>query len=69
VQSRIEVGDLVRVRRDGGSAAARRYAGKKGHVTMRGLGIDRIVVDVRIHENNFDTVFDEQDLSKQLSDS
>lgn len=67
MKSRIEVGDLVKVRTDGRSAAARKYAGKQGHVTMRGLGVDRIVVDVRIEENNFDTVFDEQDLSKFLS--
>jgi hypothetical protein len=65
VSSRIvEVGDLVRVRRDGRSAAARKYAGKKGQVTMRGAGVDRIVVDVRIDENIFVTVFDEQDLDK-----
>jgi hypothetical protein len=36
------------MRTDGRSAAARKYAGKQGHVTMRGLGVDRIVVDVRI---------------------
>jgi hypothetical protein len=60
----VEVGDLVRVRRDGRSAAARKYAGKKGQVTMRGAGVDRIVVDVRIDENTFVTVFDEQDLDK-----
>jgi len=34
---------------------------------MRGPGLDRIVVDVRIGGNNFDTVFEEQDLSKSLS--
>ena len=32
-------------------------------VTMRGPGLNRIVVDVQIEENNFDTVFEEQDLS------
>jgi len=69
VKSRIEVGDLVLVRRDGRrrSAAAKKYAGKKGQVTMRGEGHDSIVVDVRIEENNFDTVFEEQDLIKSLS--
>jgi hypothetical protein len=69
VQSRIEVGDLVLVRRDGRrrSAAARKYAGKKGQVTMRGEGYYRIVVDVRIDQNNFDTVFEEQDLTKSFS--
>jgi hypothetical protein len=64
VRSHTEVGDRVRVRSDGGSAAARKYAGRKGQVTMRGPGLDRkIVVDVQIDENNFDTVFEEQDLS------
>jgi hypothetical protein len=64
VRSHAEVGDLVQVRSDGGSAAARKYAGRKGQVTMRGPGLDRkIVVDVQIDENNFDTVFEEQDLS------
>jgi hypothetical protein len=63
VRSHPDVGDRVRVRSDGGSAAARKYAGKKGQVTMRGPGLDRTVVDVQIDENNFDTVFEEQDLS------
>jgi hypothetical protein len=57
-----DVGDRVRVRSDGGTAAAKKYAGRKGRVTMRGPGIDRIVVDVQLEENNFDTVFEEQDL-------
>jgi len=30
---------------------------------MRGPGLDRIVVDVQLEENNFDTVFEEQDLN------
>jgi hypothetical protein len=64
VRSHTEVGDRVRVRSDGGSAAARKYAGRKGQVTMRGPGLDRrIIVDVQIDENNFVTVFEEQDLS------
>jgi hypothetical protein len=68
VKSQIEVGDLVLVRRDGRrSAAARKYAGKKGQVTMRGEGHDSIVVDVRIDQNNFDSVFEEQDLIKSFS--
>ncbi len=58
-----DVGDRVRVRSDGGSAAAKKYAGRKGRVTMRGPGLDRIVVDVQLEENNFDTVFEAQDLS------
>ena len=63
MRSHAEVGDRVQVRSDGGSAAARKYAGRKGQVTMRGPGLDRIVVDVQLEENNFDTVFEEQDLS------
>ena len=63
MRSHAEVGDRVQVRSDGGSAAARKYAGRKGQVTMRGPGLDRVVVDVQIDENNFDTVFEEQDLS------
>jgi hypothetical protein len=62
MRSHLEVGDRVQVRSDGGSPAARKYAGKKGLVTMRGPGLDRIVVDVQIEENSFDTVFEEQDL-------
>ena len=54
-----DVGDRVRVRSDGGSAAAKKYAGRKGRVTMRGPGLDRIVVDVQLEENNFVTVFEE----------
>jgi hypothetical protein len=63
VRSHTELGDRVQIRSDGGSAAARKYAGRKGLVTMREPGLDRIVVDVQIDENNFDTVFEEQDLS------
>jgi hypothetical protein len=63
MRSHPQVGDRVQVRSDGGSAAARKYAGKKGQVTMRGPGLDRIMIDVQIEENNFDTVFEEQDLS------
>jgi hypothetical protein len=63
MRSHPDVGDRVRVRSDGGSAAARKYAGKKGRVTMRGPGLDSIVVDVQLEQNNFDTVFEEQDLS------
>ncbi len=63
MRSHPDVGDRVQVRNNGGSAAARKYAGKKGQVTMRGPGLDRIVIDVQLEENNFDTVFEEQDLS------
>jgi hypothetical protein len=63
MRSHPDVGDRVQVRSDGGSAAARKYAGRKGQVTMSGPGLDRIVVDVKLEENNFDTVFEDQDLS------
>ncbi len=63
MRSHPDVGDRVQVRSDGGSAAARKYAGRKGQVTMRGPGLDRIVVDVKLEENSFDTVFEDQDLS------
>jgi hypothetical protein len=63
MRSHPDVGDRVQVRSDGGSAAARKYAGRKSQVTMRGPGLDRIVVDVKLEENNFDTVFEDQDLS------
>jgi hypothetical protein len=63
MRSHPDVGDVVQVRSDGGSAAARKYAGRKGQVTMRGPGLDRIVFDVQLEENDFDTVFEEQDLS------
>ena len=63
MRSHPDVGDRVRVRSGGGSAAARKYAGKEGRVTMRGPGLDSIVVDVHLEQNNFDTVFEEQDLS------
>jgi len=63
MRSHPDVGDRVQVRRDGGSPAARKYAGKKGQVTMKEPGLDRIVVDVQLEENNFETVFEEQDLS------
>jgi hypothetical protein len=67
VRSHAEVGDLVQIRSGGGSAAARKYAGRKGQVTMKGPGLDRrIIVDVQIDENNFVTVFEEQDLSTTM---
>ncbi len=58
----IEVGDRVRVREDGRSAAAGEYAGETGRVTVVGPGLDRTVVDVRIDGNKVDTVFDEEDV-------
>ena len=62
MRSHLHIGDRVQVRSAGGSPAARKYAGKKGRVTMRGPGLDRIMVDVQIEENTFGTVFEEQDL-------
>jgi hypothetical protein len=62
VRDDIEVGDRVRVRDDGRSAAAGEYAGETGRVTVVGPGLDRTIVDVRIDGKNVDTVFDEEDL-------
>lgn len=63
--SSIEVGDQVQVRSNGSSSAAKKYAGKKGQVTMVGAGFDRTVVDVQIDDNDFETVtmFEVRDLS------
>jgi hypothetical protein len=63
VREDIEVGDRVRVRSEGGSTAAGRYAGKQGETTMIARGFDGTVVDVRIEGNSFDTVFEEWDLN------
>src|SRR4051812_20812919 len=59
----VEVGDQVRVRTDGGSPAARKYAGEKGRVMMIASGLEGIVLDVRMDGNRFDTVLEEGDLS------
>lgn len=58
----IEVGDWVRVRGDGSSPAAKKYAGKQGQATMAGPGFDGTIVDVQLAGNDFDTVFEESDL-------
>jgi hypothetical protein len=63
VESNIEVGDWVRVRSDGSSPAAKKYAGKQGQATMVGPGFDGTIVDVQLAGNGFDTVFEERDLS------
>jgi predicted nucleic acid-binding Zn finger protein len=38
----LAVGDRVRIRSDGGLAAARQYAGRAGRVTTIALGFDKI---------------------------
>jgi hypothetical protein len=63
VESNIEVGDWVQVRSNGNSPAAKKYAGKQGQATMVGPGFDGTLVDVQIVGNDFDTVFEERDLS------
>jgi hypothetical protein len=54
-----------------GTTVGRRPLGNtpvtKGQVTMRGPGLDRIVVDVHLEENTFETVFEEQDLSTTVN--
>ena len=62
----IKAGDRVRVQSDGGSAAAEKYAGREGQATMVAQGFERTIVDVHIEGNNFDTVFEERDLSSSV---
>jgi hypothetical protein len=59
----VEVGDRVRVRTEGGSPAAWKYAGEKGRVTMISSGLEGIILDVRMEGNRFDTVLEEGDLN------
>jgi hypothetical protein len=59
----IRVGDRVRVRTDGGIAAARKYANEEGHVSLGYEGLDGApTCDVRLFGHNFDTVLEERDL-------
>ncbi len=59
----LQVGDRVQVRTNGGSPAARKYAGKEGYVTLICGGFDKsTLIDVRLFDNNFDTVLKEEDL-------
>ncbi len=59
----IKVGDRVRVLESGGSAAATKYAGEEGLVTLIGASLYENAVDVRIEGNAYDTVFVEEDLN------
>ena len=60
----IKVGDRVRVLESGGSAAAAKYAGEEGMVTLISrAGHYENAVDVRIEGNAYDTVFVEEDLN------
>ena len=59
----IKVGDRVRVLKSGGSAAAAKYAGEEGLVTMIRASLYENAVDVRIEGNAYDTVFVEEDLN------
>jgi hypothetical protein len=60
----VEVGDQVQVRTNGGSPAARKYAGKEGYATLVYGGFDKttLIIDVRLFGNNFDTVLKGEDL-------
>jgi hypothetical protein len=61
--SALEVGDRVRVRTDGGSPAARKYANEEGRVSLVYEGLDGATTcDVRIFGYSFDTVLVEEDL-------
>jgi hypothetical protein len=62
-EAAIEVGDRVRVRTGGGTAAARKYAGRVGRVGATAPGLDRIrLFYVRVDGNGFETAFEERDL-------
>ena len=53
----------MRVRTDGGSAAAREYGGREGRVTTITPSWDKVSLFVRIQANrNFGTAFEERDL-------
>src|SRR5215210_3394462 len=60
----VEVGDQVQVRTNGGSPAARKYAGKEGYATLvyGGFVKTTLIIDVRLFGNNFDTVLKGEDL-------
>jgi hypothetical protein len=61
----ITVGDRVRVRTNGGSAAAWKYAGREGQVTAITPSLDKVRFLVRIEGNrDFETAFEECDLVK-----
>lgn len=63
----IEIGVKVKVRTDGGSAAARKYAGRTGRVTTISPSLDAYFVQI---DGNFtfETAFEERDLVR-LDDS
>jgi hypothetical protein len=63
IKGNIKVGDRVRVLKSGGSAAAAKYAGEEGLVTLVGASLYDSTVDVRIEGNAYDTVFVEEDLN------
>ena len=59
----LEVGDRVRVRTDGGTAAAWKYAGRGGRVEEIATGLDNVhQIYVRVDGNDFETAFEERDL-------
>lgn len=61
----IAVGDRVRVRTDGGSAAARKYAGREGWVTTITPSWDKVSFFVGIEDNReIETAFEERELVK-----
>jgi hypothetical protein len=65
----IEVGDRVRVRTSGGTAAARKYSGRGGRVEAIEPAFDgRRFFYVRIDGNRVETAFEEQDLVHGLLD-
>ena len=60
----VKVEARISIRDDGATAAATKYAGQKGHVTMIGAGWNKSIVDANVDGNDFDTVFEQGDVAK-----
>jgi ribosomal protein L25 (general stress protein Ctc) len=59
------VGDQVRVREEGGSAAARKYAGQHGQVTDIAIGAAKVTIFVCVEGNHvLQTAFEERDVKR-----
>jgi hypothetical protein len=61
----IMVGDRVRVREEGDSAAARKYSGRHGQVTDIAIGATKATIFVCVEGNHaLQTAFEERDILK-----
>jgi hypothetical protein len=59
------VGDHVRIREEGGSAAARKYAGQHGQVTDIAIGAAKVTIFVCVEGNHvLQTAFEERDVKR-----